>query len=315
MMSAAQEPPHVILAAPTPCSERDAAEGLFTDALKPATAPSGWTVSVKVAHAGGELKAESDLADAAGAVKAHRDFTVKGQSCAPLARAVGVWASLVLDGIRADAGEEEEHAPPPEEKKPVTADTKVTPAVAPVWPASLPKEKPQPERETFLRHPEEERTLELGISTFLMNAGKTGPLVGGSLFVMVEAPGGIFLRPKASFGKNFGPLQESNDVDKDLGTLRLDGCLRVPGFYWDRRGLAIDICGGAEGGFLSMGSPPGGNGDRRTIAYGAFGPGISLRGEFANDFVAEVRAEGLMRIAEDLPVGGRAEMGITWRAR
>lgn len=317
MPPSAQEPPRAILTDPAACSEQDGAAALFVDALKPASAPeSGWTVRVHVVRTKGKLRAESALSDAAGVVRAQRDFTVNGASCAPLARAVGVWASLVLDGFRPIDGTD----------APVTASDDVdpnagaTPAPPPEPRAGLapppfaPTERIRFEEEEPSRF-SDEPAIEIGLSTFLMNAGNTGPLVGGSAFVMVELPARIFLRPRASFGKNFGPLQAANDVDKDLGTLRVDGCLRVSGFYWDRRGLAVDVCGGAEGGFLTMGARPETGGASRTLAYGAFGPGIGLRGEFANDFVAEVRAEGLMRVAEGLPIGGRAEMAVTWRAR
>jgi len=265
------------------------------------------------------LRARGELSDASGAVVASRDFAVRGDSCAPLARAIGVWASLVLDQRDAEAKEAEaKDAPSAASTAPASESHTPTPLppdslTGPVWPKPQNPEGPYPEQALFLRHPADARTIELGLSTFLMNAGDSGALAGGSVFVITELPGGVFLRPRLSYGRNFRPLQGVGEESRGLGTARIDGCLRMPGFYLDRRGLAIDVCGGVEGGFLSVSASE--TREARTMPYGAFGPGLGLRGEFANDFVAEVRAEGLMRIAEGLPIGGRAEMAITWRAR
>ncbi|WP_394843725.1 hypothetical protein LZC95_42585 [Pendulispora brunnea] len=313
---------------PAPCVEREAAEGLFVDALKQSSAPdAGWTMRVDVRRdkttlpgSGSSkaiLRARGELSDPSGTVVASRDFSVRGESCAPLARAIGVWASLVLD----QRDSEVRPAPPKEEAaKPTVAEKRVTssppppdPVTGPVWPTPQRAEGPYPEQALFLRHPSGSRTLELGASTFLMNAGDSGAIAGGSFFMVVELPAGVFLRPRLSYGRNFRPLQSVGEESRGLGTARLDLCGRMPGFYLDRKGLALDICGGGEGGFLNVSGSE--TREAHTLAYGAFGPGISLRGEFANDFVAEVRAEGLMRIAEGLPVGGRAEMAIVWRAR
>jgi len=305
---------------PAPCSERNAAADLFVDALKQASAPEpGWTIHVGVRRERSMLRAQGELTDTKGTVVASRDFSVRGESCAPLARAIGVWASLVLDQRNAEVRAE---APPEPPKSNPAPAAKVPPpasappaetATGPVWPQPQGAERPYPEQALFLRHTPDARTMELGLSTFLMNAGDSGALAGGSVFMVAEIPGGIFLRPKLSYGRNFRPLQNVGDESRALGTARVDACLRMPGFYLERRGLAVDLCGGLEGGFLSEGETD--TRPARTLAYGAFGPGLGLRGEFANDFVAEVRAEGLMRIAEGLPVGGRAEMAITWRAR
>ncbi|WP_394833233.1 hypothetical protein LVJ94_42695 [Pendulispora rubella] len=303
---------------PAPCVERDAAEALFVDALKQSSAPdAGWTMRVGVRREKTALRARGELSDPSGAVVASRDFSVRGESCAPLARAIGVWASLVLDQQDAQA----RPAPAKEEpSKPAAAEKRVTssppppdPVTAPVWPTPQHAEGPYPEQALFLRHPPDSRSLELGASTFLMNAGDSGALAGGSIFLVAELPAGVFFRPRLSYGRNFRPLQSVGEESRDLGTARVDVCLRMPGFYLDRKGLAVDICGGGEGGFLNVSGTQ--TREAHTLAYGAFGPGIGLRGEFANDFVAEVRAEGLMRIAEGLPVGGRAEMAIVWRAR
>ncbi|WP_394823408.1 hypothetical protein [Pendulispora albinea] len=319
-------PPRVVIELPAPCVERDAASELFVDALKQSTAPdAGWTMHVSVRRDRAMLRARGELADGNGAIVASRGFETRGESCAPLARAMGVWASLVLDQrdaeTRAAAPKEAPKAAatpepaPKEEPRPPAASTVPSETLTgPVWPhPQRSEEGPYPEEALFLRHAPSERTLELGVSTFLMNAGDSGALAGGSIFMIAELPGGVYVRPKLSYGRNFRPLQSVNEEGRSIGTARLDWCLRMPGFYLERRGLSVDVCGGAEGGFLNVSSS-----DTRpahTMAYGAFGPGLGLRGEFANDFVAEVRVEGLMRIAEGLPIGGRAEMAITWRAR
>ncbi len=305
---------------PAPCSERDASQGLFVDALKQASAPEpGWTIHVGVHRERANLRAQGELTDANGQVVASRDFSVRGDSCAPLARAMGVWASLVLDQRDAEVKAAPPPEPPPKpspapEPKPMAqAQQGPETATGPIWPQPQRTERPYPEQALFLKHPSDSRSLEIGLATFLMNAGDSGALAGVSTFFIAEIPGGVFLRPSLNYGRNFRPLQSVGDDGRSFGTVRLDGCLRMPGFYYDRRGLAVDICGGVEGGFLDESEST--TRPAHTLAYGALGPGLGLRGEFANDFVAEVRAEGLMRIAEGLPVGGRAEMAITWRAR
>src|SRR5215467_4408302 len=92
------EPPRIVFEAPAPCGDASRAEALLRKALAPAKAPGAWTVSMRVEQGDGRaLRAEGEIADENGAPVAHRALMETTTECSGLARAVGVWASLVLD--------------------------------------------------------------------------------------------------------------------------------------------------------------------------------------------------------------------------
>ncbi|MEO7110506.1 MAG: hypothetical protein ABI183_08725, partial [Polyangiaceae bacterium] len=100
-----------MLEQPAPCAESaENASELFASAL-PVTSGdplAGWSVHVRVASVGHgleregtpTLRADGELLDARGVSIARRSFTNHGTTCAPLAKAIGVWASLALDDER-----------------------------------------------------------------------------------------------------------------------------------------------------------------------------------------------------------------------
>lgn len=288
--------------------------------------------------------AEGEITDDTGAPVAHRVLVKASADCAGLARAVGVWASLVLD--------EELHRTPddpvdaPSRRRDGSARSSSTLAASPktadappLWPAPAINEKPSPEQFAILRHAPEQRSLEVGVSTFIMGGTGTGALAGPELYGVIEVGDGIFLRPTLAFGRTLEGLKPAGDVYGTWGITRFDTCLRIPGFYRDRRGMQLDTCAGADVGFLhfdqssanavsSTDPSPSPGTAARTIPFLAFGPSLGLRGELGSELAVELRGVlGLNVIREsfqdpalgsrvDPPlIGGRVELGLSWRVR
>jgi hypothetical protein len=93
------EPPRIVLETPEACADAPRLEGLLRGALARARAPGdAWSVDVKMertdAH---ELRARAGITDASGAQVARRVLSNHAADCEGLARAVGVWASLVFE--------------------------------------------------------------------------------------------------------------------------------------------------------------------------------------------------------------------------
>ena len=336
----AAEPPNIVFEQPAPCSDAARAEALLRRTLAPARAPrASWTVTMRVSAA----TAEGEITDDTGAPVAHRVLVKGTAECAGVARAVGVWASLVLDAelhrqpddpivskltISSSAAENKANA-----SSPKTAD------LPPLWPAPAINETPSPEQFAILRHAPDQRSLELGVSSFLMGGTGAGALAGPALYAVIEVGDGIFLRPTLAFGRTLEELKPSGDVYGTWGITRFDTCLRIPGFYRDRRGMQLDTCAGADVGFLhfdqssanavstSDAGPPS-RAAARTIPFLAFGPSLGLRGELGSELAVELRGVlGLNVIREtfqdpafgsrvDPPLlGGRVELGLSWRVR
>ena len=95
----AAEPPRIVFERPAPCRESDGPADLLKRALAPTLAPGhGWTVSMRVDRAGRtSLRAEGEITRDEGVVVARRTLSGANADCGALARAVGVWAALVLD--------------------------------------------------------------------------------------------------------------------------------------------------------------------------------------------------------------------------
>jgi hypothetical protein len=319
------EPPKIVLEQPAPCSDGQKAAETLRRALAPSLAPRpAWTVSVRFERASAHLSAEGEITDELGAPVAHRAMKQDSGECSALARAVGVWASLVLDAEieRASAAAAKPTQPAasaasgasgtlPRTALPVT--TEETASSAPLWPAPAPREKPQPEARLLLAHPEGERTIEVGATTFLMGGTGSGIVAGPSAFAVFEVGRGWFLRPTVAIARTLEDLSPSSDAT--WGAARFDACGRVPGFYLERRGIQLDICGGAEGGFLE------GNG--WLLPFAAVGPSMGLRGELGGDLSAMVRAVAEVNLLRDTSTPGvdpdlfvgRAEVGLSWRIR
>lgn len=333
------EPPQIVFSQPAPCSDAARAEELLRRTLAPSRAPRArWRVELRVAREASGLRAEGEILDEGGAPVAHRVF-VRAQApleCAGLARAVGVWASLVLDAEIEKAKSAPPAAPAASAPAPAAGAPGQDALVVP-WPAPAAHEKPAPEAFPLLKHDDDRRTLELGVATFLAGGTGTGVLAGPEVFTVFEVGSAVFLRPTIAFGRTLQTLKPTGDVYGTWGITRFDACVRVPGLYVDRRGIQLDMCGGADIGFLhfDQSSAYASTFDgataptsARTIPFFALGPSLGLRGELGGDLSVEIRGVAGVNVVResfydpafgarvDPPLfGGRAELALAWRVR
>lgn len=318
----AAEPPRIVFENPARCTDGRRAEELLKQVLARAQAPGGgWLVTMRVDPTGpGALAADGAIKDEMGATVGHRVVTGKASDCGGLARAIGVWASLVLDAEvnrppRPIPAVGEEPAPN-QPNQPDKTEADAGPTVAegrpvaaaetqpvPVWPPPAPGEK--------LVRRDDARTLEVGAGGFLMT-GITGTggdlLVGASPFVFVEVARGVFLRPALALGGSV----PSGSPRMTIVVSRTDACVRFAGLYTSLHGMQLDICAGGDIGMLDA--------DGRVRAYVAFGPSVDLRGELGGDLAVVLR--GLVDVNTvhsallATPLwAGRGELAMSWRIR
>jgi hypothetical protein len=315
--------PAIELVRPAPCVDTNKAEEVLRRSLAPALAPRGsWSVIVRFSAKGAVLTVEGEITDEVDAPVAHRIFSETGAECSSLARAVGVWASLVLDAEVDRASQTPPPAPPP------------PPPLNPLPVALQPVEKPVPEKTFLLSHPEGERTLELGTSTFILGGTGAGVVVGVTLFAVAEVGRGWFLRPAVLVGRTLEEIYPGSDVYATLVAGRFDACGRIPGFYIERHGIQLDVCGGAEFGFQRYDSSSTFSGMSMNPSHSdgvlGVGPSATLRGELGNGLALLIRGVGDFNIfpqsytestgkASQQFNGsfavGRAELGLSWELR
>jgi hypothetical protein len=283
---------------------------------------------MRVEHGGAHaLRAEGEIADEKGAPVAHRTLTETTAECSGLARAVGVWASLVLD---AEVQRAHEALEATTSAGPAPAAASVEPIADPLWPPPVETETPPAEHDWFLHHEEKQsRTLELGLGGFLMTGTAGGGAIGGvTPFVVVEAGRGVFLRPALAFGQSLSALVSPDQVRVTWAVTRMDACLRLPGMYSQHRGIQLDGCAGTDLGFTHLDASTtqaaGAPATAQTLPYLALGPSIGLRGELASQLAVAVR--GIMGVnilresfldgtgaAVDSPaLSGRVELAFSW---
>jgi hypothetical protein len=271
-------------------------------------------VSVRIVRQDGVLRAEGEITDEHEAPVSHRVIEhpgkTDGKDCIALAKAAGVWASLVLDEEVERAKAVPKPAPPIE--SPMT-----------MWPAPSPPEKPSPEAHLFLHHGDDERSFEVGVGSFLMAGTGAGVIAGLSLFSIAETGNGWFLQPGVSIGRTVQELQQTSDVYATWGAGRFDACKRLPGNYLERRGIQLHFDAPsdtpiAQGYKQSTG---------RTIPVFDVGPSFALRGELGGDLSVIVRGMlGLNVVRESFIdqtgtnaqpgwLVGRGEIALTWRLR
>jgi hypothetical protein len=100
IVDVATEPPRIVFEESPACHEPERVDALLRGTLAAARAPgAGWRVTMRVeapprSHG---LRAEGGIADGHGTLIARRTLADAAGDCAGLARAVGLWASLVLD--------------------------------------------------------------------------------------------------------------------------------------------------------------------------------------------------------------------------
>jgi hypothetical protein len=290
----ATQAPEIVMVAPEACADRMDADRQLRVALAPASAPrAGWTVTTRIEATGTGLRAEGTVTDEAGAPVGHRALSRAGRECAPLARGVGVWAALVLDAAldRAQGAR-----PPSAAPAGGGSSGDVT-----FWPAPMPAERPSAESQTFLAHPER-HDLELGVGGFLMSTQAFGVVAGAGATVVVEVPGGWFLRPGFAAGRSAASADGHT-----LWATHMGACKRIPGNYIQRRGIQADFCLDSD---LGLAHREG----LRPALFASLGPALGLRGELGGALSVEVRGLGGWMLAQSEALA-RVELGMTWRLR
>ncbi len=260
---------------------------------------------------------EAVIVDDAGTIVAQRTLTDRSaRTCLPLARAVGAWASLVLDAEMNRARDDDRDAP---------ATTSVASFAGSVRPTSTSSTVEIGGRQGTVvdSAPEQaaavpKRAIELGTMLYLRNGlMQTGGVAGLSPYLTVELTPSWVLRPALYFGRatERAGVTEGDEgvVISHLGT-RADFCRRVPGNYIERRGVEADLCAGVEAGIVT---PSKGT---NTAARVATGPSVNMRGELGGGVALEIRAlvgaNVLQFAAERTPlVFASAEIGVSVRFR
>jgi hypothetical protein len=285
-----------------------------------------WKVVFRVEHSpSGGLRGQGDIIDDQGARVARRILFGTDHDCTALALGVGLWASLVLDAeskrLRTIGAESMAHGP----LTPATAAAEsslpeagalrsteqdspsaLTPENEPIVPA--PAEMPSREPDWFLRNDDGARTLEVGVSGFLMSGVHGGPMAGPSPYLVAETAHGIFLRPALAFGRTIGTPAPGESRGTWLDS-RLDACLRVPGLYSTGGGLQLDLCAGGDLG-VTVASGSG------TFPYAALGPSLDIRGELGKNMAVTLRGVfGINLVSSADLWSGRIELALSWGLR
>ena len=295
------------------CSDRDRARAALREALVAASAPAHggrrprgarptrpdaplahWTVTMSVGPARASdgpsssklagNSVEAVIVDDAGTIVAQRTLTDRNaRTCVPLARAVGAWASLVLDAEMLRAKDDDGSAPtipPPTlggERAPGASAVQLSSASRPSRDTATLAEGTEPP----IRTP---RAFEIGTTVYLRNGVMASGAVSGiSPFIAIEFANAWILRPSLAVGRS---TQASPTVVNQLAG-RADICRRIPGNYIERRGIEADLCAGLEGGVVTTQTGPsarGANAGRLGV-----GPSATLRGELGWGVALEVR--------------------------
>ncbi len=264
----------------------------------------------------GELRAAGEIVDDDGAEIGHRAFAAKSTDCSGLSRAIGVWASLVLDGeIRRPRSASNEEATPAKIERvqgappdsAISSDAKRTAVVAAAAPQPADAGLPTSGTEEKLPR-REDNIVELGLGAFMMTG--TGGLLGGvTPFFVIETGKGVFLRPALVLGE--GGLLQSSQTNVMLAATRLDGCLRVAGLYTIYHGIQLDMCGGVDAGVLDISG-------QTLHPYVAVGPSVDLRGELGGFLSVVLRGLVGVNAVQTGPLDffvGRGELALSWRLR
>jgi hypothetical protein len=327
----AVEPPRIVVESRASCASTERVEDVLHDALGAARAPGhAWTVSMRVQPtADHALHAEGEITDGLGLRVADRLLSVPASDCRGLARAVGVWASMVLEqevARRRSVVGGSPVSPSPaapaaksveDSKTPIVSLTTESQSGDSLWPAPAQTEKRVPEGEWYLHHEHDDaRTLELGVASFLMTGATNGAMAGGSPYAIIEAGDGVFLRPSVAVGETLTALNSPPIQHAMLIAGRFDACLRVPGLYSQNRGIQLDLCGGTDFGYVNDTT------DDKTYAFVSVGPSLDLRGELGSSLSAAIRTvtgfnvTGMAVSPLLQPLwSGRLELAFSWKVR
>jgi hypothetical protein len=323
------------------CSDLARARAALNEALTAASAPAHgggrlrgarrtspsslahWTVTMSVTSAATSPSStkpvgksvEAVIVDDAGTIVAQRTLNDRNaRSCLPLARAVGAWASLVLDAemVRAKDDDGTLTTPASADAAPGAAEARPSLRLVHTYP------DPDTVSSTEGAHPiapTQERALEIGSMLYVRNGIlATGGMVGVSPFVAVELANAWVLRPSLAFGRSTEGAVGMSHVGA-----RADVCRRIPGNYTERRGIEADLCAGFETGVVTSQASQTTPGD--TVGRAGLGPAATLRGELAGGVALEVRGlvganfiqSALLGQAEAPLVFAAAELGVSVR--
>jgi hypothetical protein len=318
--------PQVVVEDLAPCRDAAAARAELESALAATRAPgSSWRVKARFEKAGARVVAHGSVVDADGVTVADRALTNKGTECASLARGLGLWASLVLD---AEVDRAKASAPPAAVEDPLAAPPAAR--ASNVLPEVNPDDRRPPEADLFLSHSRGERTVELGVDSFLMGGTGGGTVLGPSLYGVFEASHGFFLRPALLVGHSIGGLSPTGEASGTFLASRFDACARLPGMYLEHRGMQLDLCGGGDLGFSRVDGSvalEGGPNASRTLPFIGLGPSFGVRGELGNSLSATIRGVTELSVLQDQVTlangthigagyfAGRAEVGLSWSLR
>ena len=311
----AAEPPRIVVDSRASCTGAEKAGELLRAALATSRAPGhAWTVKMTVqpspAPAVDALRAEGEILDDSGTRVADRVLSVPASvpagDCGGLARAVGVWASMVLE-------QEVTRGHDPASAATLRAADSQSNDV--LWPAPARFEKPPAEGDWYLHH-DDSRDLELGVAGFLMAGAGAGAMAGASPFAILEAGHGIFLRPSLGVGEALPALNTPPVLHALWVAARFDTCLRLPGLYTRNQGIQLDVCAGGDVGMLDDVTHD------LLIPYVSLGPSIDLRGELGSHLSATIRGVAGVNVtsqndgAISQPLwSGRLELAFSWKVK
>ena len=281
-------------------------------------------MTVAPAVAGGPARtsasksAEAVIVDDAGTVVAQRLLSDRNvRSCLPLARAVGAWATLVLDAevVRAKDDDGTLTTPAIAEDPAANAEPKGWLRLADTHPDADPDPDATSTSDGDRAAATPKRALEVGAMVYVRDGVlATGGMAGISPFVAIELANAWVIRPSLAFGRSTAGTVGMSHVGG-----RADLCRRIPGNYTERRGIEADLCAGFEGGVLTSQASETNHGD--SVSRAGVGPAATLRGELAGGVALEVRGLVGANLIQSALLGqgppplvfAAAELGVSMR--
>lgn len=289
------------------CADLERARAALGEALREARGPRRgaldstrtpkWNVTVRVSQpTTAERRAEGVILDDRGTLVAQRTISDRGgRTCVPFARAVGTWASLVLDDEMARAREGAGGVD-------VSASAHASTA-SPIVTSEHPATSSEPEPDSVPSPVSTQQTVEIGGMMMLRGGDGTGGFAAFSPYANFELARGWLVRPSVAVGRS--PAREGLLV----GLTRLDLCRRVPGNYIERRGIELDVCAGADVVRIS------------DAFASTTGLALNLRGELGAGLAIELRSAAGIVLArgpiiqpdDGPPIMATAELGLSVR--
>jgi len=311
----AAEPPRILLEGAGSCPSAHRLETVLETSIGPTRAPgAGWIVALRLEKLTSKLlRAEGDITDGEGTPVARRVLSGSLADCDALARAIGVWASLVLDA-------EDSRVPPTDAHTTAGAPAAdAAAASAPSVPSANTPAGAAPSNDALpgdsyggsaRSHEDllgaqsrgEEHGLEFGLGTFLMVGPEGQAIAGATPYAFIEIGKGVFLRPAIAVGEGIFASPSSEPVTWAAG--RIDACLRIYGLYATNHGLRFGLCAGVEGGGTYNSS--------NTRPFIAVGPSVEMDGDLAGALGIVLRGVAGANIVPD-GLSGRIEVALSWR--